>query len=82
MKICAEEDLLEEIDRLNKDPKVNGLLIQLPLPKHFNETLITNAVATEKDVDGFARYNVGELTKKGGAPIFKLMYPKWYNGID
>ncbi|CUM51842.1 unnamed protein product [Debaryomyces tyrocola] len=74
----SEEDLLEEIDRLNKDPKVNGLLIQLPLPKHFNETLITNAVATEKDVDGFARYNVGELTKKGGAPMFKPCTP---NGI-
>mmetsp|Transcript_652 Transcript_652/g.721 ORF Transcript_652/g.721 Transcript_652/m.721 type:complete len:991 (-) Transcript_652:88-3060(-) len=74
----SEEDLLDEIDRLNKDPKVNGLLIQLPLPKHINETLITNAVATEKDVDGFARYNVGELTKKGGAPMFKPCTP---NGI-
>lgn len=74
----SEEALLEEIDRLNKDPKVNGLLIQLPLPKHIDETLVTNSVATEKDVDGFARYNVGELTKKGGMPMFKPCTP---NGI-
>lgn len=48
----SQEALMEEIDRLNKDPKVNGLLIQLPLPKHIDETLVTNSVATEKDVDG------------------------------
>ncbi|KAG7191676.1 tetrahydrofolate synthase [Scheffersomyces spartinae] len=70
-----EETLLEEIDRLNKDPKVNGLLIQLPLPKHINETLVTNSVATEKDVDGFDRYNVGELSKRGGNPMFKPCTP-------
>ncbi|KAG2730864.1 hypothetical protein G9P44_006013 [Scheffersomyces stipitis] len=66
----SQEDLLEEIDRLNKNPKVNGLLIQLPLPKHIDETLVTNSVATEKDVDGFDRYNVGELSKRGGSPLF------------
>ena len=45
----SEDALLDVIDGLNKDPNVNGLLIQLPLPKHLNETLITNSVATEKD---------------------------------
>lgn len=74
----SEELLLEEIDRLNKDPKVHGLLIQLPLPKHINETLVTNSVATEKDVDGFDRYNAGELSKRGGQPMFKPCTP---NGI-
>lgn len=74
----SEEALLEEIDRLNKDPKVNGLLIQLPLPKHIDETLVTNSVSTEKDVDGFDRYNAGELSKRGGNPMFKPCTP---NGI-
>lgn len=74
----SEEALLEEIDRLNKDPKVHGLLIQLPLPKHIDETLVTNSVATEKDVDGFDRYNAGELSKRGGNPMFKPCTP---NGI-
>lgn len=74
----SEEELLEEVERLNKDPKVNGILIQLPLPKHFNETTVTNAVATEKDVDGFDRFNVGELSKRGGLPKFKPCTP---NGI-
>lgn len=74
----SEEDLLEEIDRLNKDPKVHGILVQLPLPKHINETLITNSVETDKDVDGFDRYNTGELSKRGGQPKFKPCTP---NGI-
>lgn len=71
----SEEDLLEEIEKLNKNPKINGILIQLPLPKHINETTITNSVATEKDVDGFDRYNVGELAKRGGTPLFKPCTP-------
>lgn len=74
----TEEELLEEIEKLNMDPKVNGLLIQLPLPKHIDETLVTNSVSTEKDVDGFDRYNVGELAKRGGKPLFKPCTP---NGI-
>lgn len=74
----TEEALLEEIDRLNKDPKVHGILIQLPLPKHIDETLVTNSVATIKDVDGFDRYNAGELSKRGGKPMFKPCTP---NGI-
>lgn len=74
----SEEALLDEVDRLNKDPKVHGILIQLPLPRHMDETLVTNAVATAKDVDGFDRYNAGELSKRGGNPMFKPCTP---NGI-
>lgn len=71
----TDEQLLQEIEHLNNDPKVNGLLIQLPLPKHINEPLVTNAVAKEKDVDGFGRYNVGELSKRGGEPLFMPCTP-------
>ena len=57
----AEADLLRLIERLNADAKVHGILVQLPLPKHLNEELVINAVAPEKDVDGFHISNVGRL---------------------
>ncbi|KAI3404463.2 MIS1 [Candida oxycetoniae] len=74
----SQDDLMDEIDRLNKDPKVHAILIQLPLPSHIDETLITNSVVSEKDVDGFDHYNVGQLSKKGGTPYYKPCTP---NGI-
>ncbi|KAA0713887.1 putative bifunctional methylenetetrahydrofolate dehydrogenase/cyclohydrolase 2 NADP-dependent methylenetetrahydrofolate dehydrogenase 2-like protein [Triplophysa tibetana] len=57
----SQEDLLELIDRLNKDMNISGLLVQLPLPGHINERAICNAVAPEKDVDGFHIVNIGKL---------------------
>jgi methylenetetrahydrofolate dehydrogenase (NADP+)/methenyltetrahydrofolate cyclohydrolase len=57
----SEADLLALIDRLNKDPEVHGILVQLPLPKHLDEDLVINAIAPEKDVDGFHISNVGLL---------------------
>ncbi|KAL6942163.1 C-1-tetrahydrofolate synthase, mitochondrial [Hanseniaspora vineae] len=66
----SEIELLEKINDINNDDSIHGLLIQLPLPKHLNETKITNAVSASKDVDGFHRYNVGELSKRGGEPYF------------
>ncbi|KAK1174756.1 putative bifunctional methylenetetrahydrofolate dehydrogenase/cyclohydrolase 2 isoform X1 [Acipenser oxyrinchus oxyrinchus] len=57
----SQEELLEVIDRLNRDWNVSGLLVQLPLPEHFNERSVCNAVAPEKDVDGFHIVNVGKL---------------------
>ncbi|TID19241.1 hypothetical protein CANINC_003812 [Pichia inconspicua] len=65
-----EQTLMNIINDLNNDSKVNGILIQLPLPKHLDEVKITNAVLSIKDVDGFDRYNVGELSKKNGKPHF------------
>jgi methylenetetrahydrofolate dehydrogenase (NADP+)/methenyltetrahydrofolate cyclohydrolase len=56
-----EQALLALIDRLNKDPKINGILVQLPLPKHINESHILMAVDPRKDVDGFHPVNVGRL---------------------
>lgn len=57
----TEEELLAEIERINADPTVNGLLVQLPLPKHINEKAIINAIDPIKDVDGFHPINVGKL---------------------
>lgn len=58
----SKEDLLSLIDRLNKDEKVNGILVQLPLPKHINEDEIIKAIDPSKDVDGFHPENVGKLS--------------------
>jgi methylenetetrahydrofolate dehydrogenase (NADP+)/methenyltetrahydrofolate cyclohydrolase len=57
----SEADLLALIDRLNNDPAVHGILVQLPLPKHLNEDLVINAIDPAKDVDGFHISNVGLL---------------------
>jgi len=57
----SEADLLALIDKLNKDPKIHGILVQLPLPKHINETNVLYAIDPKKDVDGFHPVNVGKL---------------------
>ncbi|MBM4348633.1 MAG: bifunctional 5,10-methylene-tetrahydrofolate dehydrogenase/5,10-methylene-tetrahydrofolate cyclohydrolase [Deltaproteobacteria bacterium] len=57
----TEEQLLNLIDKYNKDPKIHGILVQLPLPKHINETKVLYAIDPKKDVDGFHPVNVGKL---------------------
>ena len=57
----TQEELLKLIDKLNKDPKINGILVQLPLPKHLNEEEVLIAIDPRKDVDGFHPVNVGKL---------------------
>lgn len=57
----SEAKLLKLIDALNADPEIHGILVQLPLPKHLNEDLVTNAIDPAKDVDGFHISNVGLL---------------------
>ena len=57
----AEEELLKLIDKYNKDTKIHGILVQLPLPKHINETKILYAIDPKKDVDGFHPVNVGKM---------------------
>ncbi|MGB2691445.1 MAG: bifunctional methylenetetrahydrofolate dehydrogenase/methenyltetrahydrofolate cyclohydrolase FolD [Thermodesulfobacteriota bacterium] len=64
----TEQELLNLVDRLNNDPKIHGILVQLPLPDHINETKILRAVTPLKDVDGFHPYNVGLLVE--GNPRF------------
>ncbi len=63
-----EEILLAKIDELNKDPKWNGILVQLPLPKHIDSDKVLNAIDPKKDVDGFHPVNVGKLLI--GEPYF------------
>lgn len=65
----SEKDLLAQIDVLNRDPKVHGILVQLPLPKHIDETKVINHIAPEKDVDGFHVVNVGRLATGQEATI-------------
>jgi len=57
----SEEELLKLIDKLNKDPKIHGILVQLPLPKHINETEVLYAIDPKKDVDGFHPVSLGKL---------------------
>ena len=57
----AEEELLNEVRRLNDDPAIHGILVQLPLPKGFDEKKVINSISPEKDVDGFTPVNVGRM---------------------
>ncbi|MGB0414140.1 MAG: bifunctional methylenetetrahydrofolate dehydrogenase/methenyltetrahydrofolate cyclohydrolase FolD [Coraliomargarita sp.] len=60
----SKEELFAQIDALNADPDVNGILVQAPLPKHIDETETFNRVAPEKDVDGFNTVNIGKLCQE------------------
>lgn len=60
----TESELLHLIDTLNESTDIDGILIQLPLPKHINETLIIERIKPEKDVDGFHPYNLGRLAQR------------------
>lgn len=57
----TEEELLGLIDRLNRDPKISGILCQLPLPPHLDEEKVLGAISSEKDVDAFHPVNVGRI---------------------
>jgi methylenetetrahydrofolate dehydrogenase (NADP+)/methenyltetrahydrofolate cyclohydrolase len=58
-----EEELLALVDKLNEDKKFNGILVQLPLPKHINESRILEKIEPKKDVDGFHPVNIGKLVQ-------------------
>jgi methylenetetrahydrofolate dehydrogenase (NADP+)/methenyltetrahydrofolate cyclohydrolase len=57
----TQEELLETIQRMNENPKLDGILVQLPLPKHIDTTVVLEAINPLKDVDGFHPYNVGRM---------------------
>jgi 5,10-methylene-tetrahydrofolate dehydrogenase/methenyl tetrahydrofolate cyclohydrolase len=66
----TQAELERLIQELNSDPKVHGILVQLPLPDHIDEEAILGTVALEKDVDGFHPINIGRLAMKGRDPLF------------
>lgn len=66
----SQVELLKVVTELNADPNVNGILVQLPLPKHIDEEAILNSISIEKDVDGFHPVNIGRLAMKGRDPLF------------
>ena len=70
----SQEELLTLIHKLNEDPKIHGILVQLPLPTHIDSKLILEAVSPHKDADGFHPYNVGRLVE--GDPVFTPCTPK------
>eukprot|EP00122_Pirum_gemmata_P008582 Pgem_evm1s7915 len=59
----SEEQLLSDIRKLNEDPNVHGLLVQMPLPKHISQSKVCDAILPRKDVDGFNSTTVGQLMK-------------------
>ncbi len=69
----SEADLLALIEKLNKDRKIHGILVQLPLPKHINTEKVLEAISPDKDADGFHPYNVGRLVI--GKPLFQPCTP-------
>ena len=67
----SSQDQVEGLVReLNEDPRVNGILVQLPLPTGLDEEKVLNAISIEKDVDGFHPLNIGRLAQKGREPLF------------
>jgi methylenetetrahydrofolate dehydrogenase (NADP+)/methenyltetrahydrofolate cyclohydrolase len=59
---CSQREILQLIDSLNEDPAIHGILVQLPIPAHLDETTVTQAISPAKDVDGFHYENIGKLT--------------------
>ncbi len=66
----TQEELVTLVSALNADPEINGILVQLPLPKHIDEEAVLNSIDLEKDVDGFHPVNIGRLAMKGREPLF------------
>ncbi|HXF66018.1 MAG TPA: bifunctional methylenetetrahydrofolate dehydrogenase/methenyltetrahydrofolate cyclohydrolase FolD [Burkholderiales bacterium] len=71
---CAQEALRAKLEALNRDPHVHGILLQLPLPPHLDAAAAMQAVAPEKDVDGFTWANLGALV--AGRPLYEPCTPK------
>ncbi len=67
---ASQEEVETLVSKLNADPEINGILVQLPLPKHIDEEAVLNSIDLEKDVDGFHPVNIGRLAMKGRTPLF------------
>ena len=71
----SQEEVIALVKALGEDPKVHGILVQLPLPGHINEEAVLNAVPINKDVDGFHPVNIGKLGMKNREPSFEPCTP-------
>lgn len=67
---ASQQEVEDLVEKLNEDPKVNGILVQLPLPKGLVEEKVLRKIRIEKDVDGFHPINIGRLAQKGPDPLF------------
>ena len=67
---ASQEEVEALVRQLNEDPKVHGILVQLPLPKHLDEERVLSLISLHKDVDGFHPINIGRLAMKGREPLF------------
>jgi 5,10-methylene-tetrahydrofolate dehydrogenase/methenyl tetrahydrofolate cyclohydrolase len=67
---ASQKDVLQLVRDLNANPKVNGILVQLPLPSGLDEEEVLKEISLEKDVDGFHPMNIGRLAQKGRDPLF------------
>ncbi|NQD94175.1 bifunctional methylenetetrahydrofolate dehydrogenase/methenyltetrahydrofolate cyclohydrolase FolD [Pseudomonas sp. CrR25] len=70
----SQAELLALIDRLNEDPSIDGILVQLPLPQHLDASLLLERIVPDKDVDGFHPYNIGRLAQR--MPLLRPCTPK------
>ena len=70
----SEDDLLAEVERINNDPDIDGLIVQLPIPDHISVQKVTDRIRPEKDVDGFHPVNVGRMAKSLPAYISATPY--------
>ncbi len=66
---ATEEEVLKTVDGLNKDPKISGILVQLPLPDHISVDRVIGYISPEKDVDGFHPVNLGKLLRGEPCPL-------------
>lgn len=85
---ASQEDVEALVKELNHDPKIHGILVQLPLPAGLDEERVLNAISLHKDVDGFHPINIGRLAQKGREPLFipatpsGVMYLLEYSGAE
>ena len=67
---ASQQEVEDLVSQLNADPTINGILVQLPLPRHLNDEAVLSAIDLHKDVDGFHTVNIGKLAQKGREPLF------------
>ena len=79
---ASQEEVEALVRKLDADPTVNGILVQLPLPGHLDEEKVLTAIDLKKDVDGFHPVNIGRLAQKGREPVFTPCTPAGCEGVQ